>query len=149
MKIGVASDHRGFDLKEKIKAYLIKKGYEVIDYGTDSHLGVDFNDYSIKVCKGILNNEIEKGVLICGTGIGMSIAANKVKGIMCAKVTNSSEARLCVQHNNVNIIALSSKEPIFKVKDILDAYLTAKYLNEEKYNRRIDKIKDLEKKRKY
>ena len=113
MRIGIASDHKGYLMKEKVKKYLTRKGYEYIDYGTDSNESVDYNDYSYALCKGILNKEVSKGILICGTGIGMSISANKVKGIMCAKVDNSNEAKLAVEHNNANIISFYSNKFTF------------------------------------
>lgn len=144
MKIGIASDHRGYKLKEKIKKYLNKKNIEFIDYGTDSSLSVDYNDYAIRVCEGINNKEIDYGVLICGTGIGMSIMANKVKGIMCAKVDNAKEARLAKEHNNANVISFTSDLLLFEVKDMLDCFLNSSFLDEEKYQRRIEKIKLLE-----
>ena len=144
MKIGLASDHRGYKIKEKIKKYLTKKEIEFIDYGTDSIESVDFPDFAEALCKGIIDKEIENGILICGTGIGMSIAANKIKGIMCAKVSNAKEARLAKEHNDANVISISSDNFLFNVKDIIDAYLKAEHLTEEKYERRIQKIKDLE-----
>ena len=149
MKIGIASDHRGYKLKEKLKKYLERKKFEVVDYGSNSTEVVDYNDYAYLLCKGVLSGEVEYGILVCGTGIGMSIAANKMKGIMCAKVSNAKEARLCKEHNHANVIALSSNEYVFSAKDIVDAYLKADFINEEKYLRRIDKIKDLEKKKTY
>lgn len=144
MKIGIASDHRGYKLKEKIKKYLKKKNIEFIDYGTDSLVSVDYNDYAIKVCESINNGTIECGILICGTGIGMSIMANKVKGIMCAKVDNAREARLAKEHNAANVISFSSDLFLIEAKDIIDAYLKATFLEEEKYVRRIEKIKALD-----
>lgn len=149
MKIGIASDHRGYHKKEKIKKYLEKKGIEYIDYGTNSTASVDFPDFAYELCKGVLNKEIDNGILLCGTGIGMSIAANKIKGIMCAKVDNSKEARLARVHNDANVISFSSNKMMFEIKDILDEYLNANKSEEEKYKRRIDKIKELEKKRSY
>ena len=149
MKFGLCSDHRGYLLKEKLKKYLDKKHIEYVDYGTNSVDSVDYNDYAYKVCKAVIDKEVDKGILICGTGIGMSIAANKVRGLMCAKVDNADEAKLCREHNNANVLAISSKKPGFVLKDIVDAYLKAEFLNEEKYNRRIDKIKELESKKSY
>lgn len=144
MKIGLASDHRGFKLKEKTKKYLKKKNIEFVDYGTNSGVKVDYNDYAILVCEAINKKEIDYGILICGTGIGMSIVANKVKGIMCAKVDNAREARLAKEHNNANIISFSSDLMYFEVKDIVDSFIKAKFLNTESYNRRIEKISLLE-----
>jgi len=144
MKIGLASDHRGYKLKEKIKKYLKKKNIEFVDFGTNSSVKVDYNDYAILVCDAINNKEIDYGFLICGTGIGMSIAANKVKGIMCAKVDNAREARLAKEHNNANVLSFSSDLLYFEAKDIIDSYIKSKFLNTESYNRRIEKINALE-----
>lgn len=145
MKIGIASDHRGFKLKERLKKYFFKKNIEFIDYGTDSGVSVDYNDYALKVCDAINKNDIDYGVLICGTGIGMSIMANKVKGIICAKVDNSREARLAREHNNANVISFSADLMLLEAKDIVDSFLKASFIEEEKYIRRVDKIKELEK----
>lgn len=145
MKIGIASDHRGFKLKEKLKRYFLKKNIEFIDYGTDSGVSVDYNDYALKVCEAVNNSEVDCGILICGTGIGMSIMANKVKGIMCAKVDNSREARLAREHNNANVISFSADLLLLEAKDIIDSYLKASFIEEEKYVRRVNKIKDMEK----
>ncbi len=140
MKVGIASDHRGYKLKEKVKKYLKRKKIDFIDYGTDSGVSVDYNDYALKVCDAINSGEVTNGILICGTGIGMSIMANKVNGIMCAKVDSSKESRLAKEHNNANVISFSSDLLYFEAKDIIDAYLTSKFLGDEKYVRRINKI---------
>lgn len=145
MRVGLASDHRGYKLKEKIKKYLKKKNIDFIDYGTDSGLSVDYNDYALKVCDGINEEEVNCGILICGTGIGMSIMANKVKGIMCAKVDNAREARLSREHNNANVISFSADLLLLEAKDIIDVFLKSNFIEEEKYIRRVDKIKSLEK----
>lgn len=148
MIIGIASDHRGYKVKEKIKKYLKKRKIEFIDYGTDSGVSVDYNDYALKVCEAINEEKVSCGILVCGTGIGMSIMANKVKGIMCAKVDNLKEARLAKEHNNANVISFSSELLFLEIKDIIDAYLNSSFLEEEKYIRRIEKIKELEKNKK-
>lgn len=144
MIIGIASDHRGYKLKEKIKKYLNKKHIEFVDYGTDSGVSVDYNDYALKLCDAINKEEVECGILICGTGIGMSIMANKINGIMCAKVDNAREARLAREHNNANVISFSASLLTLEAKDIIDAYLKANFLEEVKYMRRIEKIKSQE-----
>lgn len=140
MKIGIASDHRGIMLKKKMIAYLEKKGYEVINYGTDTTESVDYPDYAFALCDGILNHDIERGIVICYTGIGMSIACNKVDGIRCAKVENEKETKLTRLHNDVNIIALRSTMPLYRAKDITDTFLTTPFSNEERHMRRIDKL---------
>ena len=84
MKIGLGSDHKGYKIKEKLKKYLNENGYDVLDYGTDNENSTDYPVYAFKVCENVRDKNIDFGILICGTGIGMSIAANKVKGIRCA-----------------------------------------------------------------
>ena len=92
MKIGITNDHRGVITKEYLTSYLIGMGHDVVNYGTNTEDSVDFPDYAYKLGKGVLNNEVDLGIAICGTGIGMSIALNKMKGITCAKVSSVSEA---------------------------------------------------------
>ena len=137
MKIGIASDHRGVILKEKIKNYLNEK-YKIIDYGTNSIESVDYPEYAFKVGEDIRDNKIDLGILICGTGIGMSIACNKVKKVRCAKVTTKEEAYLARQHNNANVIALS--ENVTNYKEIIDTFLTTPSSKEEKHQRRVAMI---------
>ena len=139
MKIGIASDHKGVKTKEKIKKYLEHFGYEVIDYGTNNPTSVDYPEYAFNVGKA-LKEEIELGILICGTGIGMSIAANKVEGVRCALVHNTKEAKLTKEHNNANCIALSSTLSMFRIKDILDVFINTKFSNEGRHQRRVDMI---------
>ena len=139
MRVGIASDHRGQKVKEKLKKYFVKKSIEFVDYPV----------FATSLCKGVISGEVECGILICGTGIGMSIAANKFRGIMCAKVDNSDEARLAKEHNHANVISFSEKKTMWEIKDMVDAYLKATPLEGERYLRRIEEIKDIEKKKKY
>ena len=142
MKIGLCSDHRGFYLKGVLVKYLSDLGYEVVDYGTDSEESVDFPDYAFKLGDGIVNREVERGIAVCGTGIGMSIALNKTKGVVCAKISNESEAMFCRSHNNANCIAMSED-----INDELACNMALKFIetpfsNIEKYIRRNKKISD-------
>ncbi len=134
----IGNDHAGYEVKKEIIKYLEEKGLEVKDYGCDSSDSVDFPDYAFKVCKDIKEND--KGILICTTGIGMSIAANKVKGIRCAKVDNVSEARLTRLHNNSNVLAISALKDIDEIKKIVTTFLETQFSNEERHIRRIGKI---------
>lgn len=109
MKIGIGSDHAGFELKGKLKEHLEAKGYEVVDYGTHSLDSVDYPDYGKAVANAILAEEVEKGVLICGTGVGISISANKVKGIRACVCSEPYSARMSVKHNNAQIIAVGAR----------------------------------------
>lgn len=140
MKIGIANDHRGYKLKTKIIPYLLKKGYEVEDYGALSTESVDYPDYGILLGEKVRDKEVDFGIAICGSGIGISIACNKVRGVRCAKVNNPKEAKLTRLDNNANVIALSETLRVFEAKDIIDAFLNTKYQPEERFERRIDKI---------
>lgn len=142
MIIALASDHRGYKLKEKIKKYLIKKNIKVIDCGTNSTDSTDFPIYAHKLGELIQTKKADLGIAICGTGIGMSIALNKMKGITCGKVNNKVESRLCRQHNNVNTIAISEKTSWFKTKSIVNAFIKFQPLTDEKYKRRINQIEE-------
>lgn len=109
MKIGIASDHGGVNLKKIIVEDLVKQGYDVEDFGPADTTSVDYPDYSKKVTDAILTGEVERGILICGTGIGMSIAANKVKGIRCALTHDVFSAQATRAHNDTNVIALGER----------------------------------------
>ena len=142
MTIGVASDHRGYNVKEMLKERLSE--YDIIDYGTDSEEPTDFPVYAKKLGEAILNREVELGIAICGTGIGMSIALNKMKGIYCAKVSTSSEARLCKSHNNANAIAISEELPEELIMEIVTDFINTPFSNVNKYIKRNDMIKEME-----
>lgn len=141
--IGLACDHGGFKLKEEIKKYLETLNYKVIDYGTDSEESVNYPEYAYKLAKAVKENEVEKGIVICTTGIGVSITCNKVKGIRCAKVDNKEEATLTRSHNDANILALSSKNK--DALEITKIFLETPFSNEERHIKRINMIKEIEK----
>lgn len=140
MKIGIANDHRGFEVKNKIVEFLTNLGYEVINYGSDSEEPVDYPEYAFKVGEAIKNKEIDKGILICRTGIGMSIACNKVKGVRCAKVDNVEEAALTRIDNDSNVIAVSYVKDITEIKELIKTFLEIKFSEEERHKRRIKLI---------
>lgn len=146
MKIGIASDHRGVYLKSRLVEYLEHAGYKVVDYGTNSIESADFPKYAFKLGKGIKKKEVNYGIAICGTGIGMSIALNKMKGVYCAKISNISEAVLCRNHNDANVIAISADIVEDQAKSMVDKFITTPFLGEEKYSRRINMIKEQEEK---
>ena len=143
MTIGLASDHRGYKEKKFLKDSLYK--YDVIDYGTDTEDSVDFPVYAKKLGTAIQNGEVDLGIAICGTGIGMSIALNKVKGVYCAKISSINEAVLCRQHNNANAIAFSADIDQELAKEMVDKFLETTFLDADKYKRRNKMIKDREK----
>ena len=147
MKIAIGTDHNGTEIKKEIKAYLKNKGYEVIDVSEHNSAFDDYPEYAFKVGELVASKEATCGILICGTGIGMSIAANKVKGIRCAHVTNTSEAILSRQHNNANIIALGANGN--KVNDLIkmiDLFINTDFKAEERHVRRNGQILEYENK---
>ncbi len=138
MKIGIASDHRGYKLKEYLKNELTD--YEIVDYGTNSEESTDYPDYAFKLGKAVVEKEVDFGVAICGSGIGISIACNKVKGVRCAKVTTSEEAMYTRNDNNSNIVAFGEKTTNEEALNIVKTFINTPFSNEEKHQRRIDKI---------
>ena len=128
MKIAVASDHGGFALKEKVKEHLMQIGFEVEDLGTHSEDSVDYPAYGKACGEAVASGKADLGVVVCGTGIGISIAANKVKGIRCGLCTSVEMAHLTKQHNNANILALGGRttEPDLALK-IVDEWLDTEF----------------------
>ena len=142
MKIGIASDHRGYNVKEFLKENL--SNYEIIDFGTDSEESTDFPIYAKKLGDAINDNIVDLGIAICGTGIGMSICLNKMKGIYCAKVTTVSEAILSKAHNNANVIAMGEELDREVMIEIVNKFVETPFTNVSKYVRRNSMIKDIE-----
>lgn len=153
MKILVASDHGGFELKSKIVKLLKNKNIQVEDLGSDSAESVDYPDYAIKVAERISKGEADAGVLVCGTGIGMCIAANKFKGVRAAVVSESFSARMAKEHNDANVLCIGGRvlDPQSPVRadsqsaeGIVTAWLDAKFEG-GRHDRRLDKIRAIEK----
>lgn len=144
MKIGITNDHRGYQKKQLLTNYLHELGYTIINYGSDSEESVDFPDYAKKLGIAIQNKDVELGIAICGTGIGMSIALNKMKGVYCAKVSNISESILSKSHNDANVIAISEEISDEEAMEIVKCFLDTPFSNVEKYQRRNKKIKEIE-----
>ena len=143
MKLGFASDHRGYELKEYLKNYY-KDLYEIVDYGTDSLESVDYPDYAFKLGKAVVSKEVDFGIAICGSGIGISIACNKVKGVRCAKVSNEEEAMYTREDNDSNIVAFGEKTSKEDAIKIINKFIETKFSNLEKHQRRINKITSYE-----
>ena len=139
--IAIACDHGGYELKQEIINYLKKEMIEYVDFGCDSIEAVNYPVYARKVARAIVSGNCEKGILICGTGIGISIAANKVPGIRCALCTDCFTAEATRQHNDANILALGGRVvgPGVAVK-IVDTFLNTEFSGEERHQRRIDMI---------
>lgn len=144
MKIGITSDHRGFELKTKLIDYLKKKNFEVIDFGPNSTEMVDYTIYAFNLGERVAKKEVDFGIVICGTGIGISIACNKVKGIRCAKVDNAKEAELTRKDNDANVLALNGSMPLYRAKDIVDKFFSTDFSNVERYIKRIGHITEYE-----
>lgn len=146
MKIGIGCDHGGFDLKEDIIAHLCEEGYEVKDFGTFDKSSVDYPDYAVMVAESVARGECERGIVICTTGIGVSIAANKVHGIRCALVTDEYSAKMTREHNDANVLALGANvTAVVRAKGIVDIWLSEPFSHGERHQRRIDKISAYEK----
>lgn len=144
MKIAIGNDHTAVEMKVEIKKYLEEKGHEVVNYGTDTSDSCDYPIYGKKVAYAVASGECECGVLICGTGIGISMAANKVKGIRAAVCSDPLSAHLTKLHNNANIIAFGARiVGIETAKAIVDAYLDTEYEG-GRHQRRVDLISDIE-----
>lgn len=140
MRIGIASDHRGYKLKEYLKEVLPTLNYEVIDFGTNSEESTDYPDYAFALGESVVSNKVDFGVAICGSGIGISIACNKVKGIRCAKVSNKEEAQVTRIDNNSNIVAFSEKILPEDTLEIVKTFIETPASTEEKHQRRVNKI---------
>ena len=144
MKLGIASDHRGYNLKEQLKSELSKRNYDIEDYGTSSTTSTDYPDYAFKLGKAVSSNKADFGVAICGSGIGISIACNKVKGVRCAKVSNYKEAETTRIDNNANIVAFGESIPIDEAVRIVTTFINTAFSQEEKHHRRVNKIIEFE-----
>ena len=144
-KIAIGADHAGFELKEKIKLFLSEIGYEVIDFGTNSTDSVDYPLIAKSLATSVASKNPQKGILICGTGIGMSIAANKIKGIIAAHCCDAETAKLARLHNNSNILTIGGRTTeLGLAKEIVKAWLETDFEG-GRHQRRIQEIRDLEK----
>lgn len=145
MKIGIANDHAGVEYKNLISKYIKEKyGYEVINYGTDSIESCDYPIYGEKLANAVVKKEVDKGIAICGTGVGISLSANKVKGIRCVVCSETYSASLSRKHNDTNMLAFGARVvSIEKAKEIVDAWLTSEFEG-GRHQRRVDLISDIE-----
>ena len=146
MRIAVASDHAGFAIKDDVINIIQAAGHEILDLGTYSQEPVDYPDYAVKLGKEIIDKQADRGVLICGSGVGACIAANKIKGVYAGICHDTYSAHQGVEHDNMNVLCLGSRiVGIELVKEILKAYLNAKFDQEERFVRRFEKIRTIEK----
>ena len=145
MKIAIATDHNGVNEKKQIMEALPE--IEWLDKSPNNYDTDDYPDFAFKVAEDVASGKVDLGVLMCGTGIGMSIAANKVKGIICGHCSNVEQAHLTREHNHANIIAISYKQPVPEIVEMIREFLKTEPSKEERHNRRVNKILDYEKAR--
>ena len=146
MKIAVACDHGGFRLKNVLVEYLKDNGYEVEDFGCYSEESCDYPDYAGKAALAVAKGTCDKGIVVCGTGIGVSITANKVKGIRCALCNDPLSARLTREHNDTNMLAFGQRIIGSELaKEIVNVWLNTPFSNGERHKMRIQKVMDIEK----
>lgn len=146
MIIALGSDHGGYELKNTILDHLKKSNIQTIDLGTTSTAACDYPDFAVLVCEAVLSKKADLGILACGTGIGVSISANKINGIRCALLGDVFSAKASRAHNDANVMAIGGRVigPGLAL-EIVDAFVTSKFSGEERHQRRIDKIMNLEK----
>lgn len=144
MKVGIANDHAATDMKNELVAYLQEKGYEVINYGTDTNESCNYPEYGKKVAEAVANGEVDRGIAICGTGVGIGITCNKVKGIRCCICSESYSAEYSRRHNNANVVAFGARViGIETAKQIVDAFLTTDFEG-GRHEKRVNMIMDIE-----
>ena len=145
MKIAIGCDHGALALKNKVVEHLTKRGFEVKDFGTDTYDSCDYPDFAGAAAKAVASGECQRGIVLCTTGIGVSIAANKVKGIRCALLSDLMSARLTREHNDTNMMAIGAAvvgEGL--ALEIVDTWLDTEFSHNERHQRRIDKVMALE-----
>ncbi len=146
MKIAIACDHGGLNLKNEVKKYLASHGYEYEDFGTDTTDSCDYPDFALPAAEAVASGACDLGIVVCSTGIGVSMVANKVPGVRCAHCHDSYCARFTRMHNNANMLAMGEKVVgIGYALDIVEAFLTAQFEG-GRHSRRVDKITAIEKK---
>lgn len=144
MRIAIASDHGGFELKERLRIYLRDKGCDVVDLGTDSDASADYPVYGKKCAEYVVNGSADKGIVICGTGIGISIAANKVKGARCALCASETMAELASNHNDANLIALGGRTASFEeAVKYVEKWLATPFDGGERHARRVTMLTEM------
>ena len=146
MKIAVACDHGALALKNKVIAHLEAKGHQVVNFGTDTLDSCDYPDYAAPAAKAVASGECEKGIVMCTTGIGVSIVANKVDGVRCALLSDKMSARLTREHNDTNMMAMGAGViGEMLALEIVDIWVDTEFSQNERHQRRIDKVMALEK----
>jgi RpiB/LacA/LacB family sugar-phosphate isomerase len=145
MRIIIGADHAGFQLKTILGAYLRTRGHELIDAGTASDDPVDYPDFAVEVARLLLDGRGERGILLCGSGVGAAVAANKIPGIRAGLCHDCYSARQAVEHDDINVLVLGARViGVELARDLVNLYLAAKFNGEERHRRRVEKIKALE-----
>jgi ribose 5-phosphate isomerase B len=148
MRIAIGADHAGFVLKEDLKARLADSGHAVIDLGTNSSDPVDYPDFAALVGRAVVSGRAERGIIVCGSGAGAAIAANKLDGVRCAQANDTYTAHQAVEHDDANVVALGSRVTGPAVAaEIVDSFLGASFVTDERFVRRLRKVIELEKER--
>ena len=140
MKVGIANDHHGVGVKKELIEKLTSMGYDMVDFGTNESEMVDYPLYAFKVGEAVRDNKIDFGILLCNSGIGMSIACNKVKGVRCAKVGSNWDAEMTRRDNDANVIALSTRNSIDELVSMINTFLTTDFKQIDRYIRRVEQI---------
>ena len=140
MKIFIGTDHRGVDIQNKLYTYLKDLGLDVYLSSLDHNENDDYPDFAFDICNKVKENDKSLGILICGTGIGMSIAANKVKGIRAARCVNTDDSYYAKNHNDCNVLCISSSIDMKQICEIVDTFINTKSPDEERHKKRINKI---------
>lgn len=146
MIIGVGGDHAGFKLKKEVIIYLKEKGHKVEDFGSFDSEPVDFPDIAKELCKSVIDGKVERGIMVCGTGVGAAIASNKIQGIRAAVCHDIYSSHQCVEHDNVNVMCLGAQiiGPVVANK-FIDAFLQSRFSTEEHFRRRVKKLEEMDK----
>lgn len=142
MKLGIANDHRAYETKEKLIKLL--DNYDVIDYGSYTSEMVDYPKYSFDLSNAVINKEVDLGIIMCGTGIGVSIACNKVKGIRCAKIDSLSDAVSAKEHNDANVLAFGMSHSVEEIKEMIENFINSTFNTTPRYKMRIEQVEKYE-----
>jgi ribose 5-phosphate isomerase B len=150
MRVGIAADHGGFDLKEQMMEELRTAGYEVVDFGAHEYGSQDdYPDFVVPLARAVARGEVERGLAICGSGVGASVAANKVKGVRAALITDAFSAHQGVEDDDMNIMCLGGRVTCYALAwDLIQTFLKSRFKGAERYKRRLAKVADLEKQEK-
>jgi len=146
MRVVIGSDHAGFELKELLKPLITAAGHSVLDVGTDSTKAVDYPDFAAAVGRAVLADRADRGIVVCGSGAGAAIAANKLDGVRCAQAGDTYTAHQAVEHDDANVLALAARVTgVAVAEEIVDAFLGAEFIRDERFVRRLNKVLDIEK----